>query len=86
MASSVQVENQIIKAFGGAPSVERHYSPAEIAELWNLSADFVRKIFDKEPGVLVIGNTQPRRGKRSYTTLRIPQAVLDRVHRRMTRV
>jgi hypothetical protein len=67
-------------------SIERHYSLAEIAELWKLSADCVRKIFENEPGVLVIGNEQPRRGKRSYTTLRIPQTVLDRVHRRMSKV
>jgi hypothetical protein len=67
-------------------AVERHYSPAEIAELWSLSADCVRKIFENEPGVLVIGNGQVKRGKRSYTTLRIPQSVLDRVHRRMARV
>lgn len=67
-------------------SIERHYSPAEIGELWNLSADCIRKIFEDEPGVLVIGNVGSRRGKRSYTTLRVPQSVLDRVHRRMSRV
>jgi hypothetical protein len=39
-----------------APSTERHYSPAEVAELWNLSPDSIRKIFENEPGVLVIGN------------------------------
>jgi len=70
----------------GAPSIERHYSPAEIAELWSLSVDSIRKIFESEPGVLVLGNQRPRRGKRSYTTLRIPAHVLERVHRRMSRV
>lgn len=65
---------------------ERHYSPAEIVKLWSLSADCVRKIFENEPGVLVIGNTQPKYGKRSYTTLRIPQTVLERVHRRLCKV
>jgi hypothetical protein len=64
----------------------RHYSPAEIAELWGLSVDSVRKIFCNEPGVLVIGNMRSKRGKRSYTTLRIPQTVLDRIHRRLTKV
>lgn len=64
----------------------RHYSPAEIAELWCLSVDSVRNIFEKEPGVLVLGNQQPRRGKRSYTTLRIPAHVVERVHQRLTRV
>ena len=69
-----------------APFAVRHYSPAEIAELWSLSVDTVRKIFENEPGVLVLGNPQPRRGKRSYTTLRIPANVLERVHRRLSKV
>ena len=64
----------------------RHYSPAEIAEHWGLSADAIRKLFEKEPGVLVIGNTVPRRGQRSYTTVRIPESVVERVHRRLSKV
>lgn len=67
-------------------SVVRHYSPAEIAERWNLSADTIRKLFENEPGVLVIGASIRRRGKRRYMTLRIPEFVLERVHRRLSRV
>lgn len=63
-----------------------HYSPAEVARLWSVSDDFVRKIFEKEPGVLVLGATQRRKGKRPYTTLRIPEDVLERVHRRLSKV
>lgn len=85
MSSAVQFRMQSVA--GEVPvSIERHYSPAEIGDLWKLSADCVRKIFEDEPGVLVIGNIESRRSKRSYTTLRIPQSVLDRVHRRMSRV
>ena len=73
-------------ATGAVPFITRHYSPAEIAELWGLSPDSIRKIFENEPGVLVLGSQRPRRGKRSYTTLRIPAHVLERVHRRMSRV
>jgi len=61
---------------------ERHFTVAQIAELWNLSPDVVRKLFEGEPGVLVIGDDAPR-GKRRYTTLRIPQSVVERVHRRL---
>jgi hypothetical protein len=86
MATALQFEKSSDTALASAVSVQRHYSPAEIAELWSLSADCVRKIFENEPGVLVIGNTQPKRWKRSYTTLRIPQTVLDRVHRRLSKV
>jgi hypothetical protein len=64
----------------------RHYTVAEVATMWSLSSDVVRKIFEKEPGVLILGDTQPRRGKRRYTTLRIPEFVIDRVHRRMSQV
>jgi hypothetical protein len=72
----------------GSPglSVEPHYSPAEIAEMWKLSVDCVRKMFENEPGVLVIGGQNPHGRKRRYTTLRIPEFVLERVHRRLSKV
>ena len=61
---------------------ERHYAVIEVAELWNLSPDKVRDLFEHEPGVLVIGDRNPRH-KRRYLTLRIPQTVLQRVHNRL---
>ena len=64
----------------------RHYTVSEIASMWSLSDDAVRKIFEKEPGVLVIGDTRPTIRKRRYTTLRIPEDVLARVHRRLSKV
>jgi hypothetical protein len=72
---------------GGTPRfttpTERHYSVAEIAEMWSLSDDAVRKIFEREAGVLVIGGAG---GGRRYRTLRIPASVLERVHRRLTNI
>jgi hypothetical protein len=62
---------------------ERHYTPSEIAELWNLSRDVVREIFEAEPGVLVMGRDRTR-SKRGYRTLRIPESVMERVHRKMS--
>jgi hypothetical protein len=61
-------------------TLERHYSVAEVAKLWNLSEDSVRRLFADEPGVLTLGKPGPRMRKRAYTTLRIPQSVLERVH------
>ena len=61
---------------------ERHFTAAQIGEMWTLSTDVVRKLFEREPGVLVIGDDS-RRGKRGYRTLRIPQSVVERVHRRL---
>ena len=63
---------------------ERHYAVAEIAALWQLSPDATRRIFQNEPGVLVLGNGDSVRSKRRYTTIRIPQSVVERVHRRLS--
>jgi hypothetical protein len=65
--------------------VTKHYTVTEIASLWNLSDDAVRKIFENEPGVLVIGERSSYSRKRRYRTLRIPELVVERVHRRLTR-
>ena len=59
---------------------ERHFTVAEVACMWNLSKDAIRRIFQNEPGVLALGCRSSGR-KRRYTTLRIPQSVLERVHR-----
>ncbi len=61
---------------------ERHYAVIEVAEMWHLSQDKVREIFEQEPGVLVLGDRSPRH-KRRYLTLRIPHTVLLRVHNRL---
>lgn len=65
---------------------ERHYAVAEIAAMWNLSPDKVRRLFENEPGVVVLGEEAPNRGKRRYRTLLIPESVLERVHRRLSKV
>jgi hypothetical protein len=62
---------------------ERHYSLDELARLWNLSADTVRRLFEREPGVLVIERARSRDSRR-YRTLRIPESVAERVHRRLS--
>jgi hypothetical protein len=63
--------------------MERHWSVAEVAAAWHVSEDVVRRLFSKEPGVLMLGN-RASVTKRRYTTLRIPQSVLERVHRRLS--
>ena len=61
---------------------ERHYTVDEVAELWSLSRESVRKMFLSEPDVPKIARPG-NRYKRSYVTLRIPESVLNRVYRRM---
>lgn len=60
---------------------ERHHTVAELASLWGLSEDTIRRLFLPEPGVLVIHH--PRRRARTYKTLRIPQSVAQQVYVRL---
>jgi hypothetical protein len=62
-------------------AMERHYSVEEIGDLWGLSPRTVRRMFENEPGIIVFGNMGSLK-KRRYITLRIPESVLVRVHRR----
>jgi len=61
-----------------SPFVEYHYTVAQIAKMWQLSSDSVRRLFGQEPGVVDVGN-----GRRAM--LRVPQSVLDRVHEKRSR-
>ena len=61
---------------------EKHYSVIEIAKLWALSEKTVRRIFEREPGVIRWSREETLH-KRGYRTLRVPETVLHRVHRRL---
>ena len=65
------------------PAFEQHYSVRQTAKMWGLGVDVVRRIFENEDGVVKIFSPE-RLHKRRYTTLRIPESVLRRVHRRLT--
>ena len=60
-----------------------HYSVSQVARMWGLSEDSVRRIFENEPGVLVL----PRRNskRRHYQSMRIPAFVIERVHKRLSK-
>jgi hypothetical protein len=62
---------------------QTHYTPAELGKAWGLSDDCIREIFKTEPGVLLVGNRGSKK-KRRYLTMRIPESVAIRVHRRMS--
>lgn len=62
-------------------ATEKHYKIEEIAGLWGMCEKTVRSMFRGEPGVLRV-HRPAKRGKREYTSLRIPQSVMERVHRR----
>lgn len=64
-------------------ALEKHYTPAQIAEMWNLDVNTVRNWFKDEPGVIRFGTSMSRPGKkRAYLSLRIPESVALRVHTR----
>jgi hypothetical protein len=73
------IEAQVLTAF------ERHYTPAEIADLWGFDQTTIRRLFVDEPGVLKEGKRTRRDGKRPYVSLRIPASVAQRVHERKAR-
>lgn len=73
-----EVQERICPAF-----VVRHYSVTEIAELWGLAPNTVRRIFEREPDVVAIGRTITARGKHRRVMLRIPQPVAERVWKRL---
>lgn len=54
------------------------FTVAQIASMWQLSTDTIQRLFENEPGVITLGNKNPR-GKRKRVTLRIPRSVMERV-------
>lgn len=64
------------------PAFEKHLSVSEIASLWGLSRDTVRRIFRDHPGVLKLDRPETRR-KRGYLSMRIPESVVLRVHEQL---
>jgi len=62
---------------------EKLYRVWEVATLYSIKSDLVRRLFIDEPGVIVIQKHR-RRGPRIYRTLLIPESVMHRVFARMT--
>ena len=62
---------------------EECLTTSEVADRLKVTEDTVRRIFMNEPGVIVI--YRPRKGRRQYRTLRIPEHVFRRVVTRFTR-
>lgn len=71
-----EVDNEVFQ--------EEHYKPAELAKLWTLSPDSIRRLFANEPDVVRLGRQKP--GKRRYSSMRIPASVAARVHKKLSLV
>jgi len=62
--------------------IEKHYRIAQLAEMWGIGRETVRKIVKDEPGVIQI-----RQGrKKAHTTYSVPESVARRIHSRMSNV
>src|SRR5882672_12554593 len=48
----------------GSRLYERHFAPAELAERWSLSEDTIRRMFEKESGVLIFENAERSSSRR----------------------
>ena len=58
------------------------YSVKELAFLWNVSPESIRRLFVNEPGTLVFKIQAT--GRRTYRNIRVPGKVALRVQTRMT--
>ncbi len=61
---------------------ELYLTVAEVAERLKVNEETVRRLFLNEPGVVIL--CFPRKGRRTYRTLRIPDPVFRRVLTRFT--
>jgi len=69
----------------GTIAGDRHYTCAELGKAWHLSSNTVRRLMEKESGVVrVTSGLQPKPRKRHMTQLRIPERVALRVHARLS--
>jgi len=58
---------------------EKHYRVGELAELWSLGRETVRKLVKDDPSVIKI-----RQGrKKSHTTYSVPESAARRIHTRL---
>jgi len=57
---------------------EQHYSLDELSELWGLSKKVLTRLFEHEPGVLILEEGRERR------TFRIAVSVAKRVYDRLS--
>ncbi len=59
---------------------EKHWRIGELAKVWGIGRETIRKLFAFEPGVVRIRLARRRR----HTTYSIPASVAERVRNRLT--
>jgi hypothetical protein len=62
-----------------AAAFEKHYRISELARIWGLGRETIRRLVKEEPGVIKI-----RMGRRkAHTTYSVPESVARRIHTRL---
>jgi hypothetical protein len=61
---------------------EKHYRVSDLAELWGLGRETVRKLVKDDPGVIKV-----RQGrKKVHTTYSVPESAAKRIHTRLLNI
>ena len=64
------------------PTFEKHYRVGELARMWGLGRETIRKIVKDDPGVIKI-----RMGrKKAHTIYSVPESAARRIHTRLLNV
>ena len=58
---------------------EKHYRIGDLAELWHLGRETVRKLVKDDPGVIKVRMGRNRR----HTTYSVPESAAKRIHTRL---
>jgi hypothetical protein len=82
--NEMQTESVFKMPASNSPAFEKHFSVQELAGIWEVNERTIRRMFAGEPGVVSWGRAESR-SKRAYKTLRIPESVAQRVHRKLRR-
>ncbi len=61
---------------------EQYFTAKQLSENWAVSAMTIYRLFENEPGVLILGPDETM-NKRKKKSMRIPKSVAERVHERL---
>jgi len=59
--------------------LEQHFTIGHLAELWGWDVDTVRPWFDGVPGLQVVAHPE-KMNKRSYTSIRVPASIAEKIY------
>ncbi|HWO29843.1 MAG TPA: hypothetical protein VNO32_13700 [Candidatus Acidoferrum sp.] len=63
---------------------EKHFNLSELAAMWGLSVETIRKLFADDPGVVKMPSASGPKGRRRYRIFRIPSSAAARLHKRLS--